>query len=385
MARRSRPIEISFAANVRDFLRKMRGVEDSVDEVAESLDDAAKDADGFERDFTSAMKDAERAAERAGRDIGDSFDKVDDQFGEVGGEAGQEFKQNLAESLSSGDVDSIVQDTLGGLISGLSGAAAGAATAVAGTALLVFNSIQEEAEKVQALVDSTVEGVRTMYSVLDQEWTQAKENARVAQFLEDNDKLIQETKANLAELGIDYEDFWLSMATGAGGYEGVLQEIIKEEEANLSASKKTEGTTTRRLTLAQILLHLYEEQSVAGQEALSVAVATQDVYNQHLASTGQLTPRMQANVDKAQERLDAELEVLAAQGHVIDAQGDITAQIEGSTDEARRLRDQLDLATQRRVVWLDFQITGNGAAYLDRSNPNYSPGHVAINNIHTGG
>lgn len=346
----ARPIVIEFAANVRDFLRGTRDVERATEDIADELKDAGRDAERFEREFQDSMRDAERAADKASRNIERDFDKVPDQMGEIGKEGSQEFRQNLAEGLSSGNIEDVVQDTLGGLVSGLSGVAAGAATVVAGVGLLVFKGIQEQAERVQALVDSAVAGIDAMYDVADQRWTQAKENQRVADFIEENKEAFAEMRPVIEELGFAYDEFVAAIAAGSGesdAYEATLRRIVEEEEQRLAnGSKLTEGES-KRLRQAQLLLAEYGGINDAAREQYRIQQGAFGAYNTYLQMTGQAADNWQA-----------------------------------TRNWAKAAREEIENMPTRVQVALDFYATGPGAAYINPNSSSYSPGHVAIGNMY---
>lgn len=349
---RSRPIEISFAANVRDFLRKMRGVEDSVDDVAESLDDAAKDADGFERDFTDAMKDAERAAERSGRDIGNSFDGVDDQFGQVGQEAGQEFRQNLGESLSSGNLEDIFQDTLGGLVASMKGPLGLAVGAVAAVAALAFNQARQEAEKLGEFVEGIAGAVDEQFDVLEGRMTELQRTEQFAEWLEENKNTLQELADVAGVAGVNMNDF--AVAAFEGGAEAATIREQLQEAVRAGTTIVGEANPTPVL----------DDSAQAASEMMRYLDGAVDESDQMIGKQQTINGIMDTYLAKRQQE---------------------SRLMRESRTHAQAILDSVTNMPERRRTYLEFVAVGSGAAYLDRANGNYSPGHVAINNMHTGG
>lgn len=346
----ARPIVIEFAANVRDFLRGTRDVERATEDIADELQSATKASDRFEREFEQSMRDAERAAGRTSRGVEKDFDRMGDEMGEVGDEAGQEFKQNLSESLSSGDIDSLVQDTLGGVISGLSGAAAGAAAAVAGVAALVFNEMQEQAEKAAELATNTVAAIDGLYDVIDQRWTQAKANQQVQQFLEDNKQLLAEMEPFVRNIGIDFDE-WVVQLSGATGQHkqalAILDQIVAQEQQRARELGLQQGEWTKTAQDA-----LYVRDMIKG----TVKDVSDWQYEQGLVNS--------------------------SYSRYLQMSGQAAANWQETRNYARAAREEIENMPTRVQVALDFYATGPGAAYINPNSASYSPGHVAISNMY---
>jgi hypothetical protein len=164
----AKPIKIDFIADVAQYLREVKKMDVSTDDVAEALVAVSNSSDDLERKLSKAMRDAaadtevlERAIkqipdatgiaatqakadfDRIGRSAKDAGDDTKKNMGKAGSEAGSEFASNLGESLSSGDISGLVGDTLGGLVSGAGGAALAAGSALAAVVWNAFKSNQE--------------------------------------------------------------------------------------------------------------------------------------------------------------------------------------------------------------------------------------------------
>lgn len=131
------PIKIDFISNIRDLLRGTKGVEDAFDDVADSLDDVARDGDQSLGRLERSFRDVARNARDASKDVDDVGRKGFRSAGEASAEFKSEALQNLSEVTSSfdGDMQSIgdlAQGTFGGLAASLPGVlgAAGAGAAV---------------------------------------------------------------------------------------------------------------------------------------------------------------------------------------------------------------------------------------------------------------
>jgi hypothetical protein len=359
-----KPIEISFIGDVAQYLRATKKLEVSTEDIADALVEVSNSSEDLERKLSRAMRDAEKdvgTLERALKDIPKAtgkaadegkrdFERLADGMGEVGEEGASEFKQNLAQGLSSGDLDSLVQDTLGGVIAGLSGAAAGVATVVAGAAALVFKEMQEQAAKVEELTANGVAAIEAQFDLLDRKWTQAKANAIVEQFLQDNKALLAEIEPLVSNVGIDFAD-WVVQLSGATGQSEqarkILEDIVEEEKARARELGLSAGEWTKTAQDAQQVLDLVgnlvdEQGNVRSEQGL-----INTVYDRYLDKT------RQASVYQQQMREDAQAMLKAVQD-----------------------------MPERRRTYLEFVATGSGAAYLDPGSASYSPGHVAIYNNH---
>jgi ABC-type transporter Mla subunit MlaD len=176
------PISIDLLANATSFLRGAKDVEGALDDVADSLDDVARDAqrsgDKLGREYEGASRDVEDAGERLERTFKELRDTVQRETKSGGDsmkrnfkestsaasrdleELGNEAKANASETFSSfdGSAQSLVegiQGTFGGIVSSLGpiGAAAGAAGAIGiGLMLAEFDKGTERNEEFRASV-----------------------------------------------------------------------------------------------------------------------------------------------------------------------------------------------------------------------------------------
>jgi hypothetical protein len=151
-------ISINFLADVRDFLRGTKNVEEELDDVADSLDEVAKDGVKATEKLEDGFKDLAKKAKQAGDDIEKGIGDGTKRGAKQGEQATDVYKKeaiaNVSEVTSSftGSWESAadaVQGTLGGVVADLgpAGAAIGAAGAI-GIGLLTQAIIQaEEAAK----------------------------------------------------------------------------------------------------------------------------------------------------------------------------------------------------------------------------------------------
>lgn len=158
------PIRIDFLSNVRDLLRGTKQAEDAFDDVADSLDDVARDGDQalgrLERSFRDVARRAKTTSDEVVRD--------QRRMGERSAEVGQEIRQNLGEGIANaarGDFASLadtIGDTLGGAVAGIGGigtAALGVAGAFGlGAIVAAFQGIQAEQEKLREETNEWAKG-----------------------------------------------------------------------------------------------------------------------------------------------------------------------------------------------------------------------------------
>lgn len=284
----ARPIVIAFAANVRDWLRGTNDVERSLEEISDDLKAAGDDADKFERDFTDAMRDAERAADKAGDNISRDFQtKTAGGFGDAGKEASQEFKQNLGESLASGDIDSIVQDTLGGLVSGLSGPLAAGAAALAALATLAFASVRKEAEELKEFTEALAGSLRGLYEQGIMNATALDRLNAFNAFLEDQAEQIDNLGPRFAAAKVESDAYLTSIFQGGPALEAQraeLERIMEESNTLYVTSRGIQGVQSEQYLAAERLLGYLNEQSdvhteIAGQMGTQ-ATASQEMARQ---------------------------------------------------------------------------------------------------------
>jgi hypothetical protein len=154
-------IAINFLADVRDFLRGTKNVEEELDDVADSLDDVAKDGVKATEKLEDGFNDLRKKAKQAGEDIEKGIGGGTKKGAKEGESATEVYKKeaiaNISEVTSSftGSWESAadaVQGTLGGVVADLGpvGAAAGAAGAL-GVGLLTaaLVKMEEDAKKAQ--------------------------------------------------------------------------------------------------------------------------------------------------------------------------------------------------------------------------------------------
>lgn len=257
MASGNRPIEFTFIADVAKYLREVKKMEVSTEDVADALVATTNSADDLERKLSKAMRAAEQdteGLERAIKDLPDAsrnaarkIDKdmadVEQSMADAGKESAQEFKQNLGESLSSGDLSSIVQDTAGGLVSGLSGPLAGAAAALAGVASLAFGRLQEQAAQAAQLADTYLSQMRDRLGMIQGEIDKGFKTQQMQEFVKENIDLFQGINDELVLAGINATDYVTAMYEG--GQPLADMEAKLRTQRDLHKEIVTEGGRTK--------------------------------------------------------------------------------------------------------------------------------------------
>ncbi|QBE48748.1 hypothetical protein [Leucobacter triazinivorans] len=366
-------IEIKFLSNVVRFLKGTNDMEEALDDVADTLDDVAKDAkkagDKTGDALTDAAKDAKRAGDKIGdeisdgakdaeqsverlertfkdmadtarRETGDASDAMrsDMRDGATGAseavtEFGDEAVQNMSETFSSfrgeaEDFAQIAQDTFGGVISALGpvGMAAGAAGAIG--IGMIMASLEEGEEAAQDMRDRVGELAGQLIEIGGDPVAQLD---AIVEGLKDLASESEEGETSLADLRAAAE----GSATGfqrladayAGNTEG-LRDMLEAEKERLAAAEtsynqdkrwdqeKTKNLRDQRDGLRTIVDGL-EKASTAAEEAEAEEAAW-------LASNGPAYEAKAEAIDSLQGELN---DAIGSYGDFIDAET-------GATDPA---------------------------------------------------
>lgn len=156
-------IRIKWLSDIADAVRGNKTVKDSLDDVADALQDVSKGTGDLGRargadQLEDSLSDIERQAKRteaAVQDIGDSGNRGLSKLGGKSAEVGQEIRQNLGEGIANaarGDFESLsdtIGDTFGGAVAGIGGigAAGVAAGGALGVGALVASLVLAEEER----------------------------------------------------------------------------------------------------------------------------------------------------------------------------------------------------------------------------------------------
>lgn len=340
-----RPIVIEFAANVRDFLKGTRDVERATGDIADELKDATRDAERFEREFQQSMRDAEREAGRTSRSVEGDFRDMSGEMGEIGQDAGDEFVSNIGEAVSSGDIGGLIEGTLGGIVGGLKGPVGLAAGALAGVAVVAFQQVREEAERMAAWSDSWAQGFRDQVAQARDELKQEDIQAGFEQWLADNEESFLKIAGDLEQLGIDANDF--ATALYAGG---------EPAQQMMDAINSMRDSSTRL-------------EEVGGR--------LKPVYDDTADAAGNIQTEM-LNILDAQEDTIEDAKTMAK---FIGEDN-----VDAVTDLREAWRDaNVDIAKPvTKRVTIETTVTGEGQAYVNPNSGRYSPSSVAGQNRYQG-
>ena len=275
-------LAIDIGANTRAAQRGVKDLSSALDEVADSLDDIARDAqrqgtpteralDGIGDAGTDAAREIDRAGdkvERTFRDMVQDARKADDavkkvgddgpqslrKLGDAGSEVGQELRQNLGETFASfkgdlADLPQIAQDTLGGLAgSGALGGIAGLAATAAGAAGLGLLTAELQRQKEEA--DQLKERLASAYQTAAEE---GRDYLNTAQLIADANDLMFNTERAEEYKRVRQDAKYLAMdeatvlAAAAGDLDAqaeVLGRIGALQEDNARQQRENGGTMT---------------------------------------------------------------------------------------------------------------------------------------------
>jgi hypothetical protein len=165
---RNKPIEFTFVAETAAYLRDVKGMAVTTEDLEDAFVAVTQSSEDMERKLSRAVKDAAsdvEVLERAIKDLPDATEKFADQarkdFDRAGDEAknaaddaadagkdfGQDFAGNLGEGLASGDISGTLSDTLGEAIGKISGPGSAVLAGMGALALAAWNVFKASSEK----------------------------------------------------------------------------------------------------------------------------------------------------------------------------------------------------------------------------------------------
>lgn len=322
-------ISINFLADVRDFLKGTKNVEDELDDVADSLDDVAREGDQATEKLEDGFRDLAKATKKAGDDVGDNM-KKGFKKAEDGSDALKENAQSNAKEVTAsfdGSVESII-DGFQGLASeafegfGAAGAIAGFALAAGiGIATAEFQKNEEAAQKAkerigelgQAMIDAGAGGEKPLEAVVES--LQA-----IVTNSDDAVKKFSDISRAAKFVGNDAEDLALAYAGQSDALEGqldVLDDLIAKEEEVLDAQAKG-GSRFGAIQQAKVgTLKQQQEELKKVQEETEAAAAIEEAY---LAAGG---AEAQAKADAIGQINDAYDEVVGSVTDFINAESGV--------------------------------------------------------------
>jgi predicted transcriptional regulator len=317
-------IKIPFIADVTAFLGGTRKLEESLDDVADSLDDIGTAGSDVERkvgsDLDGVARAADDSADKISRSFRDAFNDVEaagrtssrkvkadvDDVGHKGSATLQEFsseaKQNVAESVSSfnGSASSAVdaiQSTFGGLVSALGPAGLVGAAAIGvgiGFARSLFSKSQEAAEEFRGRVLDIFEELRSSAGDISPEFKMDT----LAGIISDAEELkkafdvdnLDDFRAVLDQTGLSVGQLqtYFSGLTGDAGELAGAQSLLEEQVISLHdalldpTASLTQQTQARdQITAIRSLQEALDDQGNAYGDARAKA----DLLNQLMPAT----------------------------------------------------------------------------------------------------
>ena len=283
-------ISINFLADVRDFLKGTKNVEDELEDVADSLDDVAREGEQATEKLEDGFKELAKATKKAGDDVGDNMKKGYKEA-EKGSDALKENAQSNAKEVTAsfdGSVESIV-DGFQGLAAeafegfGPAGIVAGFALAAGiGLATAEFQKTEEAAQRSkeriaelgQAMIDSGAAGEIPLSDVIER--LQA-----IVTNSEDAVKKFSDIEKAVDKVGGSAEDLAVAYAGNEKALENQLEVIgdlidIQNEQAKNAVDNGARQTTVQNEKIELLQSQQTELQNV--QKEIEDAAAVEEAW-----------------------------------------------------------------------------------------------------------
>jgi hypothetical protein len=283
-------ISINFLADVRDFLKGTKNVEDELEDVADSLDDVAREGEQATEKLEDGFKELAKATKKAGDDVGDNMKKGYKEA-EKGSDALKENAQANAKEVTAsfdGSVESIV-DGFQGLAAeafegfGPAGIVAGFALAAGiGLATAEFQKTEEAAQRSkeriaelgQAMIDSGAAGEIPLSDVIER--LQA-----IVTNSEDAVKKFSDIEKAVDKVGGSAEDLAVAYAGNEKALENQLEVIgdlidIQNEQAKNAVDNGARQTTVQNEKIELLQTQQTELQGV--QKEIEDAAAVEQAW-----------------------------------------------------------------------------------------------------------
>jgi hypothetical protein len=288
-------ISINFLADVRDFLKGTKNVEDELDDVADSLDDVAKEGEQATEKLEDGFKELAKASKKAGDDVGDNFKKGTKEAGEGLDDLKENSKSNAKEVAASfdGSVESIV-DGFQGLAAeafegfGPAGLIAGAALAAGiGLATAEFQKNEEAAQKAKeriaelglVMIEAGASGERPLESVIESLQGIITNSDEAVKKFEDIDKAAKSQGNSAEELALAY-----------AGSEKALENQLEVTEKLLAVAQEevdaAKENVSRQAGLSQVKVDNLKKQQEELQKVQEETERAAEIEATWLASGG---------------------------------------------------------------------------------------------------
>lgn len=361
-----KPISIQFIAEVAQYLREVKRMEVTTDDLADALVATSNSSDDLERKLRKAMRGAAEDTERLERTIKDlpkatgkaadeakkDFTRIGDEAGEAGKEAGTNLAQNLGEGLSSGDLSDTVQDALGEALGSIKGPVSAAFAAGAAIALAVWNSFRAESEKQKAMLNQVLDITDEVTGAID---TIALLRLGVEELGGgDYGQGLRDVAKYSREIGVSTEDLVAVISGELNPASQATLDLLQDEADRLSElvqkRKLTQDERERRGILREILGTVE-----LTTEAVEQGKAAQDTWNTATADARK----------KAEAQAAAQGAVATQAERTAAAASQTRTSIEASYEKLKQIQAIPDKKVR---VDVDVSVQGNapGAAFIGK-------------------
>lgn len=283
-------ISINFLADVRDFLKGTKNVEDQLDDVADSLDVVAKEGEQSTEKLEDGFRELAKAAKKSGDDIGDGMKKGFKEAEEGAENFKEEANSTAKEAAASfdGSAESIIdafQEIAANAFEGFGAAGAIAGLALAagiGIATAEFQKNEEAAQKAkeriaelgQAMIDAGAGGEKPLEAVVES--LQA-----IVTNSDDAVKKFSDIERASKFVGNSAEDLALAYAGQADALEGqldVIQDLIDKEQEQTDKQAEN-GSRFAAIGQAKVgTLKQQQEELLKVQKETEAAAAIEEAY-----------------------------------------------------------------------------------------------------------
>lgn len=265
--------KLSLAADVRSWLKGTADVEQSLEEIADSLDDLARDTktdaakagDGLAREFSTAFDkvktESKQTGKKVGEELSDGTRKAGGGLDDLKDEAQQSARETAASFSDVTDALDLVQEVAANAFSGFgpAGMAAGALAAVGiGMLKTSLDQAKEKADTYVETVQSMASSMRevgglaeyladSMTDIVDpKEWYEVWQTLPV-------DRLTSWTQA-VRDLGVTHDDVFAAASGDLAAYDRVYSQAMST-------------VTNETLDATGVFLQSLKEQSQAAGDA----------------------------------------------------------------------------------------------------------------------
>lgn len=296
-------ITLNVLGNFRDFIRGTENAEEALDDVADSLDDMARDGDKAAEKLERSFRDLAEQAKDSGKDAGRDFEKgMSKGLQEVKEEAHQSGREAAASfSGEFEDVTDYVQEVVAQGLgpAGIAGAALiGAITAVATAAVDEWNQKIDEIK--QATADMWAEAAEEGRKFLSEDALQA-ETHRIFW-----DEAYRKDLDAFEKAGISRYEAARALAEGEGAvYDSVVERQQKyidglgqEQTQHMLVNETIDGGIALRQAEGQAALDTLKEKGRATERSKQYAKEEADAVAESEA-------RKRDQIKQTQDRLDS--------------------------------------------------------------------------------